>query len=740
MVRKVTETKVEDYEKPMATATKKRHKIASVDLTQDSPFRVDCQIDDQKYLAVKNRNPQLEAITKASLIRSTKELSRVDSPLSSKARVLNEIVREASGVHSYTLVPPIKDKSHNSKLVSKTLASDPETNPVLKPYRDENNRNPVMSTFGHRPSSGGRTFNPATMKIRLGHGEVVQAGSKTKKGGNTFGLPAAILSQLLHCPRLEHPSTPPASFTEGSSGFVSMGTRNPADFGDLFLPPEEMAVLFAKSTSKASLGPLRGPQKKISSSSAGSLLTGIRSHKIIKRPKDIYEESIRTQRTLAPINTQQQQQQQQYKPAWDGNLAQMDRPKYEIYGLKKSAIADSQLIPLKEKFTRFAARSVSDSEALFCEEKRMTDKMIAAAAQSSNATKRAQFNGNTGDNGYRDPELEREIRSIKQLHEDQEREREDRVRVREHIRVMDTIPKVNYQPEEALKKMKRQQKRAQRSSELMQSTRLSLDEAGKDGSALDGDVSVEESLRMASKGRLSESESVYMSESGRRSTGGGSRAVSSEGLSRRSRGGSRSAKTSVDEDLFQAIEATKAGDEDALFDFFMRASATGGSPGKEQALGSPEKRTGAGAGAGSSSLGRLSRHNSYGSVDRVEEGDESAEDWEGFEGEDVPSQEQESQANVSSMEHLFSQGRQGDDQDEDGEVVGGADEGDEYADELYEEDDEARGPSRAERRKSKSGTWAGDAGLAEHMDAYDDDVYTGAGLEEWEDTSGQFDS
>ena len=71
--------------------------------------------------------------------------------------MLNKIVRDASGVHTYALIPPINDSTISA---NQNQSIDPETNPVMKPYRDQINRKPIMASFGHRPRSASRTFHP----------------------------------------------------------------------------------------------------------------------------------------------------------------------------------------------------------------------------------------------------------------------------------------------------------------------------------------------------------------------------------------------------------------------------------------------------------------------------------------------------------------------------------------------------------------------------------------------------
>jgi hypothetical protein len=97
------------------------------------------------------------------------------------------------------LVPPIvtnKSRSHEN------IPIDPDTHPLMKPYREQSNTNPIMCSFGHRPKSASRTFHPGTMKIRLTKGEIAQP---ARNGRNGFGLPPSILSKLLHAPKIHHP-------------------------------------------------------------------------------------------------------------------------------------------------------------------------------------------------------------------------------------------------------------------------------------------------------------------------------------------------------------------------------------------------------------------------------------------------------------------------------------------------------------------------------------------------------
>ncbi len=66
--------------------------------------------------------------------------------------------------------------------------------------REQTNRAPTMSSFGHRPTSASRTFHPATMKVLLKKGEIAKPNAN---GSNGFGLTPSILSKILQTPKLQ---------------------------------------------------------------------------------------------------------------------------------------------------------------------------------------------------------------------------------------------------------------------------------------------------------------------------------------------------------------------------------------------------------------------------------------------------------------------------------------------------------------------------------------------------------
>jgi hypothetical protein len=173
------------------------------------------------------------------------------------------------GVNSYALVPPPKQAStagdgtslsaHTSKAPQEI---DPDTHPRLKVYAKEARLKPIICSFGHRPSSASRTFHPATMRLKLKHGEIIkthtQSSSSSAAGvadgtkqqthtnahtqGNTnntskhaaktgFGLSVNVLSKLLYAPKLYHSNPAAADDDEALDSLfgvsaASVSTRN----------------------------------------------------------------------------------------------------------------------------------------------------------------------------------------------------------------------------------------------------------------------------------------------------------------------------------------------------------------------------------------------------------------------------------------------------------------------------------------------------------------------------------
>lgn len=238
MYRVVVDGGIEQYEKHMPTSHWKKNKIPSVNFIRDTPFATDRQLEDQRLLIERNRNPRSFEPTKVDKVRSETIIAPIGASrdVAVKANILNKIVREASGVHDYTIVPPPRQVSLKKK---KHEMLEPELNPKVRPYAKEAKMKPTVCSFGHRPSSASRTFHPATMKFRLKHGEIASAGDNPTKTG--FGLPVSVLKQVLYAPRIHSlpPLSPNNSTIADSSLDLSSDQRR-----DLFFSPDEEQSLF----------------------------------------------------------------------------------------------------------------------------------------------------------------------------------------------------------------------------------------------------------------------------------------------------------------------------------------------------------------------------------------------------------------------------------------------------------------------------------------------------------------
>lgn len=237
MVRKASENTIEVYEKAMPEIYWRKHKKQTVDLSQDLPFALDRQLEDQRFTMERNRNPQLDARMKNDKVRSELIIKKKGAarPVAIKANVVNKIVREASGFHAYAIVPPPMTKK-KAAVVKEVI--DPDTHPLMKPYVNEANVKPIVKSFGHRPRSASRTFHPATMKIRLQHDEIAKTGQPGKTG---FGLPPAILSKLLFAPKISYPGTMAEDNPmEGQNLAGASKATKLHDPNDLFLPHDSL--------------------------------------------------------------------------------------------------------------------------------------------------------------------------------------------------------------------------------------------------------------------------------------------------------------------------------------------------------------------------------------------------------------------------------------------------------------------------------------------------------------------
>ena len=227
--REQTGTLLQEFDDSKVKSHWSRHKKATVDLLE-LPVAVDRQLEDQKMIMEYNRNPRLHIPTKVDKVRSEQIIAKRGHTrdVTIKSKALNKIVREASGVHSYVIVPP-------PRMAGDVVDPDPdpETNPLVGLYAKETKKKPVIVSFGHRPSSASRVFNPGTMRIKMKHDEIAKA--PRDKNKFDFGLPVGVLGKILRAPSIKAPGS-----MADEDEDITLGHRvGEYDPHDLFsLPPD----------------------------------------------------------------------------------------------------------------------------------------------------------------------------------------------------------------------------------------------------------------------------------------------------------------------------------------------------------------------------------------------------------------------------------------------------------------------------------------------------------------------
>lgn len=240
MVVKVKDGRVERFEKHMPKKHWLRNKKQSVDYARESPFAAERQLEDQRFLMQHNRNPALLRPTK---LDKHKQLAggghSTTQPraIAVKAHVLNKVVREASGMHAYTIIPPPKAVTGEDKVEK----LEPETNARVRPYLKEAKMKPVLCSFGHRPRSASRTFHPATMRFRLRHSQIVKADDPNRTG---VGLPVTVLSKVLRAPMLSHVQDMMEDSESLDAPNVGAHAVAGEDVNNLFFSAEEQEEMF----------------------------------------------------------------------------------------------------------------------------------------------------------------------------------------------------------------------------------------------------------------------------------------------------------------------------------------------------------------------------------------------------------------------------------------------------------------------------------------------------------------
>ena len=268
--REMSGTLLQEFDDSKVKNYWRRNKKATVDLLE-LPVAVDRQLEDQKVTMEFNRNPRLHVPTKVDKVRSEQIIAKKGHTrdVTIKAKAVNKIVREASGVHSYVIVPPPRMPGDIIE-----PDPDPETNPLVSLYAKETKKKPVIVSFGHRPRSASRVFNPGTMKIKMRHDEIAKAPKDHNKFD--FGLPVGVLGKILRTPSIKAPGNimnDDDSHTQGLQANTEddQESAHPYDPHDLFSLPPGSPSPVAQSDDEKSFWGSRSSRNMKPSPNQGSL-------------------------------------------------------------------------------------------------------------------------------------------------------------------------------------------------------------------------------------------------------------------------------------------------------------------------------------------------------------------------------------------------------------------------------------------------------------------------------------
>lgn len=408
---------IQQYDVPRPRKYWQRNRKQTVNYVYDTPFATDRQLEDQRLLQDKNRNPRFFVPTKQEKVRSEvfNQKQGQSRSVAVKANVLNKIVREASGVYNYTIVAPPKAKSGPDAGEEKI---DPETHPLMAPYAKEAKSKPIIVSFGHRPRSASRTFHPASMRFKLKHSEVV----KTRGEQSGFGLPVAVLSKVLIAPKILSESEILEQLdAEEKSQMDSKSDL--ADPNNLFFTAEEDKAIFGSTGSEA----------------GDSWISSIEMRQAKKNKKNVMLQPIRDSNKSDPI-----------RPSWDEAFHRIKISNKERLALKENAILKGEILPLKERCTRFALRSVVDPPEIYCSEKQDLDAQVRSGIVlkvPKAVPQKPEYPI------WYDPYTEG-LDEVKEMHRGLKKEKARKLQVWKYQEELHVIPKSDYFPTSVLAKMR----------------------------------------------------------------------------------------------------------------------------------------------------------------------------------------------------------------------------------------------------------------------------------------------
>ncbi|KDO32594.1 hypothetical protein SPRG_19463 [Saprolegnia parasitica CBS 223.65] len=167
----------------LSTLSKKRLRIPRAD--DDNPFCAERQVTDASSLARFNKNPQLHA----------------PPPSPPKAHPRNHSDNRGSAQVKTVLFPAY------GGVVTVRLSSA-DTKPTLL---DAQTKKPIV-TFGHRPQSASRHFDPASLRLNVS----AERSAAPRLPSSNVGMPATALRSLLHPPKPKPELSPSLAATPDS--------------------------------------------------------------------------------------------------------------------------------------------------------------------------------------------------------------------------------------------------------------------------------------------------------------------------------------------------------------------------------------------------------------------------------------------------------------------------------------------------------------------------------------------
>ncbi|CAE7763198.1 unnamed protein product, partial [Symbiodinium microadriaticum] len=130
---------------------------------------------------------------------------------------------------------------------------------------------------------------------------------------------------------------------------------------------------------------------------------------------------------------------------WVRDFHIMEKRSNEVFELRKSGIAETKLMPLKDRLARFAAISVREQKPdPFCVEKKVTDLLVA----NGKPAKEVPAGYDRTANPFYDAEVEDDLRTIRNTSQIRAEQHEKKLREKLLKAALASVPAVSYHPDQ----------------------------------------------------------------------------------------------------------------------------------------------------------------------------------------------------------------------------------------------------------------------------------------------------